>query len=221
MNDAPPQRIKASDEDLRSLGHGLVGYGLIEHEGKVWSVWLLRRNRPPLMVVSDSRDIVFKFEVFTLALRTPEEVLSTASENRSRMADILSKLNNLGMTAPPLEGLPERLRPEEIRPWPFAQWQVEVLWERDWTIPVEKVSGDWWSNPDTAFGAVPVGADHACLVVKGLLFTDANGSQLLVSQGEMPLDLLVTQDPETILAARVGTLAVKIEQYLSGPDPSF
>ena len=221
MNDAPPEKIKASNEDLRSLCHGLVGYGLIEHEGKAWGIWLLRRNRPPLMVVSDSRDIVFKFEVFTLALRTPTEVLSAASENRSRMADILSKLNNLGMTAPALEGLPERLRPDEIRHWPFVQWQVEVLWERDWTIPVEKVSGDWWSNPDTAFGAVPVGADHACVVAKGLLFTGSNGSQLLVSQGEMPLDLLVTQDPETILAARVGTLAVKIEQYLSGPDPSF
>lgn len=221
MNDAPPEKIEASDEDLRSLCHGLLGYGLSGQQGKAWGVWLLRRNLPPLLAVSDSRDIVFKFEVFTLALRTPDEVLSAASENRSRMADTLSKLNDLGMTALALEPLPGRLRPDEIRAWPFAHWQVEVLWQRDWTIPVEKVSDDWWANPDTAFGAVPVGADHACLVVKGLLFTGANESQLLVSQGEMPLDLLVTQDPEIILAETVGTLAVGIERYLTGPDPSF
>jgi hypothetical protein len=102
MNDAPPEKIEASDEDLRSLCHGLVGYGLSGQQGKAWGVWLLRRNLPPLLAVSDSRDIVFKFEVFTLALRTPEEVLSAASENRSRMADTLSKLNDLGMTALPL-----------------------------------------------------------------------------------------------------------------------
>lgn len=221
MNDAPPKKIEASDEDLRSLCYGLVGYGLSGQQGKAWGFWLLRRNRPPLLAVSDSRDIVFKFEVFTLALRTPEEVLSAASENRSRMADTFSKLNDFGMTAPPLEALPERLRQDEIRAWPFAHWHVEVLWQRDWTILVEKVSDDWWANPDTAFGAVPVGADHACLVVKGLLFTGTNGSQLLVSQGEMPLNLLVTQDPEIILAATVGTLAVGIERYLTGPDPSF
>ena len=221
MNDPPPEKIEASDEDLRSLCHGLVGYGLSGQQGKAWGVWLLRRKRPPLLAISDSRDIVFKFEVFTLALRTPEEVLSAASENRSRMADILSKLNDLGMTALPLEALPECFRPDEIRAWPFAHWQVEVLWQRDWTIPVEKVPDDWWSNPDKAFGAVPVGADHACLVVKGLLFTGGNGGQLLVSQGDMALDLLVTQDPGTILVATIGTLAVGIERYLTGPDPSF
>ncbi|MDN4634231.1 hypothetical protein QCD71_22195 [Sphingomonas sp. PsM26] len=221
MNDAPPEKIEASDEDLRSLCHGLVGYGVSGQQDKAWGVWLLRRNRPPLLAVSDSRDIVFKFEVFTLALRAPEEVLSAASEYRSRMADTLSKLNNIGMTVLPLEALPEHLRPDETRAWPFTHWQVEVLWQRDWTIPVEKVSDDWWANPDTASGAVPIGADHACLVAKGLLFTGTNGSQLLVSQGEMALDLLVTQDPESILAATVGTLAVGVEQYLTGPDPSF
>jgi hypothetical protein len=137
------------------------------------------------------------------------------------MTDTHYKLTDLGMTAPPLETLPERLRPDEIHAWPFTHWQVEVLWQRDWTIPVEKVSDDWWANPETAFGAVPVGADHACLVVKGLLFTGTNGSQLLLSQGEMPLDLVMTQDPESILDATVGTFAVGIDRYLTGPDPGF
>ena len=221
MINAPPERIEAWDDDLRSLCNTLTGYGLSEDGGKVWALWFLRGNMPPLLVVSDSRDIVFKFEVFSLAMRTPEQALSDAIANRDTIAAAIGQLGELGAALPPIEPLPEHLTPDRTYPWPFKGWCAEVLWERDWTIPLERVSADWRAKPDTQFGAVPDGADHTCLVAKGLLFTGADGSQLLVSQGEMPLDLLVTQDAAMILATTIGTRAVAVDQYLTEPAPAF
>lgn len=217
---ALPEKIEASDGDLRSLSDSLIGYGVSKHRDKIWGVWLLRRDMLPLLVVSDSRDIVFKFEAFTLALRTAQTVLLGAIENSSRMSDTITQLGQIGSVVLPSQPLPEHLEPDETYPWPFTDWRVEVLWELDWTIPIERVSDEWWAKPDTKFGAFPANADHICMVAKSLLFTGTDGSQLLIGQGEMPLDLLVTSDRATIVTATIGTLAVAVDRYLTGPDPS-
>ena len=219
MIDAPPELIDAAPDDLRSLCFALTGYGPVETHGIAWGLWLLRGNRPPLLITSVSRDIVFKFEVFTLALRTPEKILAAAHDNRPQMEEVVEQLKSAGAEFAPLQPLPEQFGPEETLEWPFAAWRVDVLWQREWTIPMEDVSDEWREHPATHFGAAPTGATHACLVAKGLLFTSDDGAKLLVSQGEMPLDLLVTRDQRQIQAALEGTLAIEMTRYLEEPAP--
>jgi hypothetical protein len=95
------------------------------------------------------------------------------------------------------------------------------LWIRDWTIPVEKVPEGWYHSEDARiFGKVPGGAEHACLVAKGLLFTGPDNSRLIIDQGEMPLDLYVTTDSAIIDQMVVGTLAMSLDEYLTGAVPT-
>ncbi|MEN2749967.1 hypothetical protein [Sphingomonas sp. T9W2] len=219
MIDAPPEPIDAAPDDLRSLCSTLTGYGLVGTRGLTWGLWLLRGKHPPLLVTSVSRDIVFKFEVFTLALRTPEQLHTAARESRPQMEEMVEQLKAAGAEWAAAQPLPEHFEPENVSSWPFANWRVDVLWKREWTIPLETVPDEWWKNPATHFGAAPFGFTHACLVARGLLFTGDDGSRLLISQGEMPLDLLVTRDEEQIQAELESTLAVEMTRCLVNPAP--
>lgn len=221
MIDAPPELIDAAPDDLRSLCCALTGYAPVRTHGLTWGIWLLRGKHPPILVTSVSRDIVFKFEVFTLALRTPEQLHIAARESRPQMEEMVEQLRAAGAEWAAVQPVPEHFESESVCDWPFATWRVDVLWKRDWTIPLEKVSDEWWENPATHFGAVPLGATHACLVARGLLFTGDDGSRLLISQGKMPLDLLVTRDEEQIEAELGGALAVEVTRYLLQAVPEI
>ncbi|SEQ88737.1 hypothetical protein SAMN05216548_108206 [Faunimonas pinastri] len=90
MIEAPPIFIEASPDDLRSLHDSLTGYCLAKadlpesYPELVWGLWLLRGSMPPLLVTVVEHDIAFKFEVFTLRLKTQEQMLSSALIHPSR-----------------------------------------------------------------------------------------------------------------------------------------
>ncbi|MBB6255030.1 hypothetical protein [Nitrospirillum iridis] len=221
MTHASPVTIEATPEDLRSLSSTLTGFSLDKEDRSGPNlVWLLRGELPPLLVTSVELGIVFQFDVATLALRTAERFRAEAEAFWHQVAPILEELKVLGISAPDFGGLSAELEPGPSRPWPFARWHVDVLWLRECTISADRMPAGWWDNPNRGFGAVPPGADHTCLVAKGLLFTGDDGGRFLISQGKMPTYLLVTQDPAKIDAALIGTLAMDIDRYLDGPPPA-
>jgi len=195
MIEAKPETIKAEAADLRSLTSALTGYTISADHGRISALWLWRSDQAPLLVTSDSRDIVFKFEVFTLAIQAPLFPILRESEQEAAGRAVK---------------------------WPFSEWQVDVLWIRDWSIPVEALPDGWYnSSEDRLFGEVPTGAEHACLVAKALLFTGAGGCRLVIDQGEMPLDLYVTTDPEFINQAIEGAMLMPLDRYLAGAVPTI
>lgn len=194
MIEAQPETINATKSDLCSLATALTGYTISCCDERISAVWLWRGDEAPLLVTSDSRDIVFKFEVFSLAIQAPFPILRESQQEAS----------------------------ERVVKWPFSEWKVDVLWIRDWTIPIEAPPDGWYDRiDDRFFGEVPAGAEHACLVAKALLFTGADGCRLLIDQGGNPLDLDVTTIPEFIDRALLGAMKMPIELYLTGAVPTI
>lgn len=194
MINAEPQRISASKADLASLATMLTAITIWNDDfGRIASVWLWRGDRSGLLVTSDSRDIVFKFEVFTLGFRDTDDNSIAPYVNEAQV---------------------------RATSWPFPNWMVDVLWTRDWTIPFE-VMPDGWAESDKAkeFGQVPDGADHACFVAKGLMFTGPDGNRMIIDQGKMPLDLFVTRDPSVIDEFLIGATTMPLDDYISGALP--
>lgn len=113
------------------------------------------------------------------------------------------------MTILPLAPVPNQIEPSQIQQWPFKKWQTFVVWVFDYSVPVKALREDWYGK-DQPFGVVPESATDACLVATGLLFSGEDGRRLLIEQGEMPLDLLVTQDEEVIASKLKGTRLVAI-----------
>lgn len=194
MINAEPQRIGASKGDLESLATMLTAITIWNDDlGRVAGVWLWRGDQSGLLVTSDSRDIVFRFEVFTLGIRSTDDdaIAPYVSEAKVRATS-----------------------------WPFPNWIVDVLWVRDWTISVEAMPEDWAeSDKAQQFGQVPDGADHACLVVKGLMFTGPDNNRMIIDQGTMPLDLFVTCDPGVIDKFLTGATTMSLDDYISGALP--
>jgi hypothetical protein len=194
MINAEPQRISASKSDLESLATMLTAITIWNDAfGRVASVWLWRGDQSGLLVTSDSRDIVFKFEVFTLGIRDTDDYAITPYVTEAKV---------------------------RATSWPFPNWKVDILWVRDWSISVESMP-EGWTESDKAqqFGQVPDGADHACFVARGLMFTGPDGNRMIIDQGEMPLDLFVTRDPNTIDKFLIGATAMPLDDYISGALP--
>lgn len=193
MIEAEPETISAEPGDLHSLATALTGHTISADHGRMSGLWLWRGDQPSLLVTSVSRDIVFKFEVFTLAIQAPFPILRES----------------------------EREAAGRAVEWPFTEWQVDVLWIRDWSIPIEALPDGWCTSSEhRCFGDVPAGAEHACLVAKALLFTGTDGRRLVIDQGEMPLDLYVTTDPEFIDQAISGAMPMPLDRYLAGAVPT-
>jgi len=194
MIEAKPETIKAEAGDLRSLASALTGYTVSTDHGRISALWLWRGDQAPLLVTSDGRDIVFKFEVFTLAIQTPHSPSLPESEQEAAGHAVK---------------------------WPFSEWQVDVLWIRDWSSPIEALPEEWHDDSEARlFGEVPAGAKHACLVAKALLFTGSDGCRLIIDQGEVPLDLYATTDPEFINQAISGAMLMPLDLYLEGAVPT-
>jgi hypothetical protein len=194
MINAEPEAFTATSDDLCSLTSAVTGFTLSEDHGRISGVWLWRGDQAPLFVTADSRDIVFKFEVFTLAIQAATHPVLLTNREEAK---------------------------ERATAWPFSNWRVDVLWIRDWTIPIEAVPDGWYDSAEARlFGKVPDGAERACLVAKGLLFTGSDDSRLIIDQGAMPLDLYVTTNPEVIDQMIAGAMAMPLDQYLAGAVPT-
>lgn len=194
MINAEPQRIDASKSDLESLATMLTAITIwTDGFGRVAGVWLWRGDQSGLFVTSDSRDIVFKFEVFTLGIRDTDDnaIAPYVTEAKVRATS-----------------------------WPFPNWKVDILWARDWSISLEALPEDWVeSDKSQQFGQVPDGADHACFVAEGLMFTGSDGNRMIINQGEMPLDLVVSRDPSIIDKFLIGATTMPLDDYISGALP--
>ena len=194
MINAEPQRISASKSDLESLATTLTAITIWNDDfGRVASVWLWRGDQSGLLVNSEGRSIVFKFEVFTLGISGTDGDTIAPHVNEAKI---------------------------QAKSWPFSNWIVDVLWARDWTIPLEAMPEKWTeSDKSQQFGQVPDGVTHACFVAKGLMFTGSDGDRMIIDQGEMPLDLLVTRDPGVIDKLLIGVTAMPLDDYISGASP--
>ncbi|MGF7156265.1 hypothetical protein [Novosphingobium gossypii] len=194
MINVEPQRISASKRDLESLATMLTAITIWNDGfGRSAGVWLWRGDQPGLLVTSDCRGIVFKFEVFTLGISDTNDDAITPHVNEAKI---------------------------RATSWPFSNWIVDVLWTRDWTISLEAMPEKWAESDEAQqFGQVPDGADHSCFVAKGLLFTGLDGNRMIIDQGAMPLDLVVTRDPSVIDKLLIGTAAMPLADYLSGASP--
>lgn len=216
MIDAPPVLIRAAPNALESVATELTGYA-VEGGG---AVWLARGDQPPLLITSVSHGIVHMFEAFTLAVRTASEAVVDARAARPKLEEIVGLINASGGDLPLPPPIPAEVTPGPGVTWPFRRWDVAVLWERQWIMSMEVITSDWTDDTDgLLFGAVPSKTEQACCVARGLLFTGEDGRRLLIDQGEMPLDLLITEDAGVIEKQLVGTLAMPVVPYLAGACP--
>lgn len=179
-------------------------------------LWFKDRAGETWAIGVDSRDLEFKFEVFTLAIETQ------------------SALAHRMKTAPPIElpaDAPEWIRqwaaqprvapmpPETFEPWPLQSARVDVLRRAEWVIgdlqPPPPTFGD---NPvarnASKPGEVPPDAWAACDVAVGVLFTDREHRRFLIGVDWLPLTMVVTKDAAAIDAYVAACEAIDMAGYV-------
>lgn len=192
--------LQASATDLLSLRGGLAGFASVGAGPRTDMLWLKGSAGQIWAIGVDSRDLEFKFEVFTLAM------------------EMQAALAHRAETAPPVQlpaDAPEWMRqwaaqprvapmpPETFEPWPLRSWRVDVLRRAEWVIgdlqPPPPTIGD---NPvaqnASKPGEVPPEAWATCDVAVGLLFTGADHQRFLIGVDWMPLNMVVTQNTAMI-----------------------
>jgi hypothetical protein len=208
--------LQASATDLLSLRDGLAGFASVEVGPRTDMLWLKGNAGQIWAIGVDSRDLEFKFEVFTLAMET-QAALAHRVE-----------------TAPPVQlpaDAPEWMRqwaaqprvapmpPETFEPWPLRSWRVDVLRRAEWVI------GDLQSPPPTFGdnpvaqnaskpGEVPSDAWAACDVAVGLLFTDPEHRRFLIGVDWLPLNMVVTIDAAAIDEYVAACEAIELATYV-------
>lgn len=213
----PPAELDAESGALAALGQGLTGIAIQAYGDRIHAVWLHSSGGDALSIGVSQRDLEFKFEVFPLS------VLSLAGL-RDRVAawpgaplpdDVPEPFRTLLSTPP---AAPEA--PAQFDPWPFDDWEVEVLRGTDYIVDIgpggDATFGDSPNLQTTARpGHVPPEATAACEVAEGLLFTGKTGECLLIAADVMPFDLLVTQDPGVIDTRILHCERVALADYLT------
>ena len=173
-------------------------------EGQIWAIGV------------DSRDLEFKFEVFSLAMET-QATLAQRVETTPPIklpADVPEWMRQMA-AQPRVAPMP----PEIFKPWPLRSWGVDVLRRAEWVIgdlqPPPPTFGD---NPvaqnASKPGEVPPEAWAACDVAVGLLFTDPERRRFLIGVDWMPLNMIVTEDAATIDDYVAACEAIDVAAYV-------
>lgn len=215
MRHFPPFDLQASAMDLLSLRADIEGYAT-EGDGPSPSmVWMHAANDTMLAVGVDSRDLEFKFEVFTLAVETEQALAHRVLHARpvklpDDAPEMLQQWANMPRVAPK--------PPASFKPWPFDAWRVDVLRRAEYIVgdlqpPPETLGSDPVAQNPARPGEVPPEAWAACEVAVGLLFSGSGGKQLLIAVDWMPFDLIVTQDGPVIAEYIEACAAIDVNEY--------
>jgi hypothetical protein len=174
-----------------------------------------RRRRAGLTIGDDTRSLQFKFEVFTLTIRSMEDQRArwAAWKPPQLPADVPEGWRKLFSTKPPI---PEP--PTVFTPWPFGTWRVDVLRRVEYIIEDVDVGPTVGDNPNMQAparpGEVPAEAAAACDVGVGLLFTASDGGRLLIGVGWRPGDLVVTQEAKEVDEYLAPCQLLPVAEYL-------
>jgi hypothetical protein len=133
-----PVELRASPRTLLALTEGITGYR-VEHlpggRGDVSTVWFQADQL--YQVTVDILPLAFKFEVFTLAVETPAEMLAIMQANAPQMDETSAVLKAAGLLVPTM-GPPVEPAPEgELEEWPFRSWRLDVLKRMDFIVGPE------------------------------------------------------------------------------------
>ena len=213
-----PVELRASPQALLALAQGITGFRVEElpvRTGDVSAVWF-QADQLYLATV-DILGLAFKFEVFTLVLKTPAEVLAIMQANAPQMEKVSAELTAAGLPSPPMGPPVEPTPAGDLQEWPFRSWRLDVLKRMEFIVGLEHL-------PETAdavqesfeslpAGAAPNGSEHTCLTAIGLLFTSDDGGRFLVVADGMPGWMRVSSDEEVVQAYLRQCVIVPVSEY--------
>ncbi|HET6407091.1 MAG TPA: hypothetical protein VFG14_04360 [Chthoniobacteraceae bacterium] len=198
-----PVELRASPEALLALSKSITGFRVEElpgGRGDVSAVWF---QADQLYLVSvDTLGLAFKFEVFTLIVNTPAQMLGVMQANAPQMEKAWAEMRAAGL-AIPLMGPPVEPSPAGgLAEWPFRSWRLDILKRVEFIVGPEHL-------PETADavqeyfqslppGVAPAGSEHTCLTAIGLLFTSDDGGRFLVVSDGMPGWMRVSNEEEVV-----------------------
>jgi hypothetical protein len=195
----PPFELQGSRISFTSLLDEIASFSVSPTEQATMPVWLKTRSGDVLYMGVESRDLLPRFEVFTLSLASLDE--------------LKAKIRHW---QPPegLEGIPEPMRtimttcpkvpkpPEVYQDWPFETWRTQVLRRAEFIVEDVSVDGAVGENPNMQSGArpqsVPSAASASSEVTVGILFSGDDGQRLLFGVDWMPFNMVIADDEATI-----------------------
>lgn len=210
--------LRASPQALLALARDITGFRVEElpgGRGDVSAVWFQADQL--YLVTVDILGLAFKFEVFTLVLKTPAEVLAIMQANAPQMEKASAELRAAGLPFPPMGPPVEPAPAGDLQKWPFRSWRLDVLKRMEFIVGPEHL-------PATAdavqeyfgrlpAGAAPDGSEHTCLTAIGLLFTSDDGRRFLVVADGMPGLMRVSNDEEVVQTYVRQCVIVPVSEY--------
>lgn len=217
-----PIELRVSPEVLLALSQKITGFRVEElpgGRGDVSAVWF---QADQLYVVSvDILELAFKFEVFTLVVQTPAQVLAVMQANAPQMKQRLAEWREAGIPissiGPPAEPAPAG----ELAEWPFRSWRLDVLKRKEFIVGLEHLpktaDGVQEYFQSLAPGLAPDGSEHTCLTAIGLLFTGDDGGRLLIVADGMPGWMRVSDEEEVVQSYLRQCIVVPAAEYTTAP----
>lgn len=216
-----PFELQASRDALAAIADGLSGYAVERIGNSALAVWLLSEGGQVWLIGVDQRDLEYKFEVFTLAIETIEEVQARWANWRPvpLPAAVPENLRQLLTSRPPMPA-----PPSEFFAWPFGSWRTDVLRRAEIIVEGVGVGPIFGSNPVAQDavrpGAVPPEAGASCEVAAGLLFSGHEGGRLLMAVDWMPMNMVVEESAVEIDAFLASCEQVSLAEYLERVHPT-
>lgn len=197
----PPFELQASGPALRSLASGIAGYAIYVTGKDVASGWIKTHDERVWFVTADSRDLQFKFEVFTLDIASPKDLRARVDAWKPPTIhdDIPQEFRQVLRTRPVVPEPPKTFEPWRSRNGCHVVLRQEFIIDEAAAVPT---IGD---HPVMQSGGrvVPANASAVCRIAAGVVFEGENGERLLIAVDWNPSILVWTSD------------ATRVDQYLA------
>lgn len=213
-----PVDLRASPEALLALSEGITGFRVEElpgGRGDVSSVWFQADQLYLLSV--DILGLAFKFEVFTLVVKTPAQMLAIMEANAPQMEKAWAEMRQAGLPIAPIGPPVEPAPAGELASWPFRSWRLDILKRMEFLVgpdhlpeTADAVQDYFWSLPA---GVAPAGSEHTCLTAIGMLFTSDGGGRFLVVADGMPGWMRVSDEEEVVQSYLRQCIVVPAAEY--------
>ena len=199
----PPFELQGTSASIASLAGDIAGFSVVRSGSSSFAVWFKGKDDQVRLISVEQRDALPMFEVFTLSVATPDEMLERWKDWKAPLVpDEVPEPFRSIMTTRPTAPNP----PKDFDVWPFAQWRTEVLRRAEFIIEGVSAASTVGNNPNMQSAvrptSVPPEASASCEVAVGFLFTGASGERLLVGVDEMPMWMTIIQS------------AAEIDEYL-------
>ncbi|WP_166041354.1 hypothetical protein [Sphingosinicella sp. YJ22] len=201
-----------------ALSEAITGFRVEElpgSRGDVSAVWF---QADQLYLISvDILGLAFKFEVFTLTVKTPAEMLGIIQVNAPQMEKVWAEMREAGLPIPPMGPPVEPAPAGELAKWPFQSWRLDVLERMEFIVGPEHLpeAGDSVEEylQSLPAGVAPDGSEHTCLTAIGLLFTSDDGGRFLVVADGMPGWMRVSNEEEVVQSYLRQSIVVPAAEY--------